>query len=172
MASTVASAAQRTLNAVVVSAGLMQKTVKVRIGTQQWNNHIRKVCSPLPFPPLSFYHLAVYFNWTNLLSSAQKYNRTTHLLVHDPRDSLRAGDIITIQPGWRASKHVHHVVSSIIAPFGTTVEERPPVPSAEEREAERDKKKAAKDERRRSRRNGSVDGESVLANGADEVPTA
>jgi small subunit ribosomal protein S17 len=34
---------QRTINAVVVSAGLMQKTVKVRIGAQQWNSHIRKV---------------------------------------------------------------------------------------------------------------------------------
>jgi len=31
------------LNAVVVSAGLMEKTVKVRIATQKWNSHIKKV---------------------------------------------------------------------------------------------------------------------------------
>jgi hypothetical protein len=37
--------AGRTLNAVVVSAGLMQKTVKVRVGTQKWDSYIRKVNS-------------------------------------------------------------------------------------------------------------------------------
>jgi len=42
--------AQRTINAVVVSAGLMQKTVKVRIGTQEWNSHIRKVSLSHSFP--------------------------------------------------------------------------------------------------------------------------
>ena len=35
----------RQLNAVVVSAGLMEKTVKVRIATQKWNSHIKKVHS-------------------------------------------------------------------------------------------------------------------------------
>jgi ribosomal protein S17 len=33
----------RSINAVVVSAGLMQKTVKVRIGTKKWHSHIGKV---------------------------------------------------------------------------------------------------------------------------------
>ncbi len=42
-----ATAATRQINAVVVSAGLMEKTVKVRIGTQKWNNHIRKVYPPI-----------------------------------------------------------------------------------------------------------------------------
>ncbi len=37
-----ARAATRQIPAVVVSAGLMQKTVKVRVGYQQWNAHIRK----------------------------------------------------------------------------------------------------------------------------------
>jgi len=110
---------QRTINAVVVSAGPMQKTVKVRIGTQQWNRHIRK-----------------------------HFNSTTHLLVHDPASSLRVGDIIAISPGWRVSKHVHHVVQSIIAPFGPPVEERPPVPTEEERLRERARKKEEKDKRR------------------------
>jgi hypothetical protein len=42
----VAASASRQINAVVVSAGLMQKTVKVRVGVQKWNNHIRKVWPP------------------------------------------------------------------------------------------------------------------------------
>jgi hypothetical protein len=46
----IATAATRQINAVVVSAGLMQKTVKVRIGVQQWNAHIRKVGSLPDFP--------------------------------------------------------------------------------------------------------------------------
>lgn len=61
---------------------------------------------------------------------------------------MREGDIIAIEPGWRVSKHVHHVVASIIAPFGKPIEERPPVPSAEERIAERLRKKEAKSARR------------------------
>jgi hypothetical protein len=42
-----AKAATRQINAVVVSAGLMQKTVKVRVGEQQWNGHIKKVGSSI-----------------------------------------------------------------------------------------------------------------------------
>lgn len=38
-----ALALMREIPAVVVSAGLMQKTVKVRVGVQQWNNQIKKV---------------------------------------------------------------------------------------------------------------------------------
>lgn len=41
-----AASASRQINAVVVSAGLMEKTVKVRIGQQKWNAHIRKASSP------------------------------------------------------------------------------------------------------------------------------
>ncbi|KAM3072040.1 hypothetical protein ACMFMG_008502 [Clarireedia jacksonii] len=98
----------RQINAVVVSSGLMQKTVKVRVGQQKWNNHIRK-----------------------------KFNLKKHLLVHDPRSSLRTGDIISITPGTRYSKSVSHVVTSIIAPFGSPIEERPAIPTAEERAKER-----------------------------------
>lgn len=46
MASQVAKAARRAtheLRGVVVSAGLMQKTVKVRVGGQKWNNVVKKV---------------------------------------------------------------------------------------------------------------------------------
>lgn len=75
----------------------------------------------------------------------------THL-VHDPNDSLRTGDVVSIVPGWPTSQHKRHVVKKIIAPFGTPIEERPPIPSAEERIAKRDEKKAAKDARREARR--------------------
>jgi small subunit ribosomal protein S17 len=78
----------------------------------------------------------------------QKFNKRQHLLVHDPRSSLREGDIISISPGWRASKHVHHVVSSIIAPFGEPIEARPAVPSEEERMKEREEKLRLKNVRR------------------------
>ncbi|KAH8592373.1 hypothetical protein B0O99DRAFT_630393 [Bisporella sp. PMI_857] len=122
-ASTGATAhSQRLINAVVVSAGLMDKTVKVRIGTQKWNAHIRK-----------------------------NFNKTAHLLVHDPRSSLRTGDVVAITPGWRASKHVHHVVDHIIAPFGEPIDARPAVMSEAERVAEREAQRAAKVERRRLR---------------------
>lgn len=53
-----------------------------------------------------------------------------------------------MKPGWRVSKTVHHVVDKIIAPFGTGIEERPPVPSEVERLAERDRKRAEKEARR------------------------
>lgn len=79
--------------------------------------------------------------------------------MHDPRSSLREGDIISISPGWRASKHVHHVVSSIIAPFGEPIEARPAVPTEEERIKEREAKKRVKDERRGKRQ--VVDGVEV-----------
>jgi small subunit ribosomal protein S17 len=72
--------------------------------------------------------------------------------VHDPSSSLRIGDIISISAGWRASKHVHHVVNSIIAPFGEPIEARPPIPSAEERLEEKAVKKRAKEERKEARR--------------------
>jgi len=46
MASTVAAAARksfRELHGVVVTAGLMQRTVKVRVGGQAWNGKLKKV---------------------------------------------------------------------------------------------------------------------------------
>lgn len=68
--------------------------------------------------------------------------------MHDPRSSLRAGDIIEISSGWRVSKSVRHVVSRIIAPFGEPIEARPAVMTEVERLEERRKKKEAKDLRR------------------------
>lgn len=57
-----AASASRQINAVVVSAGLMQKTVKARIGTQKFNKFIGKVCICLAFWP--FYALFPPFFFT------------------------------------------------------------------------------------------------------------
>lgn len=35
----------REVNAVVISAGLMEKTVKARVAKMKWNSHIKKVCT-------------------------------------------------------------------------------------------------------------------------------
>lgn len=65
-------------------------------------------------------------------------------LVHDPNDSLREGDVIEIVSGWRTSKRKRFVVNRIIAPFGPPIDERPPVPTQEEREAAHTEKRAQK----------------------------
>ncbi|KAL2203888.1 nucleic acid-binding protein [Sarocladium strictum] len=126
MASQLSQAARRIkhdLRGVVVSAGLMEKTVKVRVGSQKWNKVINK--------------------W---------FAEPKHYLVHDPQSSLRTGDVVSIMPGWPTSQHKRHVVKEIIAPYGTPIEERPKIPVLEELIAERDAKKAAKDVRRASRK--------------------
>ncbi|KAI9698099.1 MAG: hypothetical protein M1820_007607 [Bogoriella megaspora] len=112
----------RDYTGVVVSAGKMQKTVKVRIVKQQWNAHIRK-----------------------------HFHRPIHYLTHDPASSVREGDIIKFQSGYRCSKHVRHVVTQIIAPFGPSLDARPPVPSLAELQIEEDAKKERKEERKKLR---------------------
>jgi len=85
------------------------------------------------------------------------FSRHEHYLVRDPANSLRTGDIIEISPGWRVSKNVRHVVTKILAPFGSRIEDRPKVPTEEERIKEYEAKKSVKDERRRLRKEGLVD---------------
>ncbi len=48
-AASVARSAFRTLHGIVVTAGLMQRTVKVRVGGQVWNNRVKKVLPPTVF---------------------------------------------------------------------------------------------------------------------------
>lgn len=103
---------------VVVSAGLMKGAVKVRVAEQTWNKKFRK-----HFP------------------SPRNY------LVRDPNSSLVPGDIVRITSGHRTSKAIHHVVTSIIAPFGEPVENRPKVLTTEELDAERMRKRLLKDVR-------------------------
>ncbi|KAI1135422.1 nucleic acid-binding protein [Hypoxylon sp. FL0543] len=130
MASEVAAAAAnavrqaaKEMHGIVVSAGRMDKTVKVKLGGLRWEPRVQK-----------------YFK------------EPRFKLVHDPRNSVRQGDVVAITPTWRVSQHVRHVVKHIIAPYGEPIEQRPAVPTLEERLAEVAAKRAAKDERRAARR--------------------
>ncbi|KAK5168961.1 uncharacterized protein LTR77_006270 [Saxophila tyrrhenica] len=107
---------------VVVSSGKMDKTVKVRLPKQRWNKRIHK-----------------YFA-----------THESHL-VHDPNNSLRTGDVVQLHR-LRVSTIVHHVVASILSPFGSPISERPPVPTADDRLAMYKKKRFAKLHRRGLRR--------------------
>ncbi|KAI0441800.1 hypothetical protein F4803DRAFT_551708 [Xylaria telfairii] len=127
MASEIAAGMRRAakeMHGIVVSAGLMDKTVKVRLGGQRWEQRVHK--------------------W---------FKEPRYKLVHDPRNSLRQGDVVAITPSWRESQHVRHVVKHIIAPYGGIgIDERPPVPTIEERAAERIAQRQAKDDWRALRR--------------------
>ncbi|RMZ72003.1 ribosomal s17 [Pyrenophora seminiperda CCB06] len=103
---------------VVVSAGKMSNAVKVRVAGQEWNKKFRK-----HFPAPTTY------------------------LVRDPNNSLVEGDIVRITSGYRTSTAISHVVTSIVAPFGEPVENRPPVLSQAQIEEERVKERLLKDVR-------------------------
>ncbi|KAG6357892.1 hypothetical protein INS49_013775 [Diaporthe citri] len=115
----------REMSGIVVSAGLARNTVKVQVAKEDWNKKVKK----------NFQHFERH-------------------LVHDPNDSLRKGDIVSISSGWRTSKTKRHVVNRIIAPWGPPIDERPPVPTPTEREAahaaDRAKKVARKQLRQRA----------------------
>ncbi|KAF1963550.1 nucleic acid-binding protein [Byssothecium circinans] len=103
---------------VVVSAGKMDRAVKVRIAKQEWNKKFRK---HFPSPE-------------------------THI-VADPQNSLVEGDVVRIASGWRTSKTIRHVVTAIVAPFGAPVQDRPPVLTDEQRMELRIKERILKDVR-------------------------
>ena len=100
----------------VISAGRMDKTVRVEYTHTVYDKHIRR-----PFPA------------------------KTRLMVADPNNSCREGDVIQFGNGWRTSKNVHHVVEKIVAPFGSRIEDRPPVTSRMELEQEKAKKLQGED---------------------------
>jgi small subunit ribosomal protein S17 len=112
----------REVHGIVISAGLMQKTVKVRVGGQKWHPFLQK-----------------YFD------------SPRHHLVHDPTMSLRMGDIIAMRSGWRTSKHKRHVVTQIIKPSGIPIHERPPLLTSNELTAGWLEKRAQKESRRQNR---------------------
>ncbi|KAK0714299.1 hypothetical protein B0T21DRAFT_352227 [Apiosordaria backusii] len=110
----------REIHGVVVTAGLIDKTVKVRVGGLKWNNFLKK-----------------------------HFDDPKTYLVHDPANSLRQGDVVAITPGWRTSKSKRHVVKHIIAPgAGLPIEARPPIPSAQDLVREKEAKREAKVARR------------------------
>ncbi|EAW06922.1 uS17 family ribosomal protein [Aspergillus clavatus NRRL 1] len=106
----------------VVSVGRMDRTVRVSYRHTTWDPHLRK-----------------------------SYPKTTHILVSDPRNSLREGDVIEFSSGFPKSRRVRHVVERIVAPFGSAIEDRPAVMTREERDALRVQKRAAKWARREER---------------------
>ncbi|KAF2402168.1 nucleic acid-binding protein, partial [Trichodelitschia bisporula] len=110
--------AARQAAGVVVSAGKMMGTVKVRIAKQVWNKRVKKY-----------------------------YNDYDTVMVSDPASSTREGDVVTVRRTQRISQHVRHVVAGIVAPMGTPISSRPSVPSEEVLTARREAKRAAKDER-------------------------
>ena len=57
-------------------------------------------------------------------------------LITDPRNSTRAGDVVRFArwPYARGSPRVQHIVTEIVSAFGPRLDERPPLPTAAERE--------------------------------------
>lgn len=108
---------------IVVSAGKMMKAVKVRTAKQTYNKFLQK-------------HFQTH----------QSY------LVSDPNSSLRAGDVVKIAAERQISRHIKHVVTEIVAPWGPSIDERPPVLSEEERVRRLQEKTRRKQERRRERK--------------------
>jgi len=60
--------------------------------------------------------------------------------------------VVRIAGAWRVSKHIRHVVTEIVAPWGPGIEERPRVLSEVERVEMRTRKREGKVERRRGRK--------------------
>lgn len=77
----------------------------------------------------------------------QHFPSPTTYLVRDPNNSLVEGDVVRISSGHRTSKAIHHVVTSIVAPFGEPVENRPPVLSETQLQELRIKERLLKDVR-------------------------
>ncbi|KAF7715802.1 Uncharacterized protein PECH_005970 [Penicillium ucsense] len=117
--------ASKTKSGTVVSVGRMDRTVTVVYRSNEWDKHVRKY-----------------------------YRKDVKILVSDPQNSLRKGDVIEFSSGAPKSHRVHHVVERIITPFAVPIEDRPAVMTKEEREQERARRWAAKYVRRESRRLG------------------
>ncbi|KAI4262106.1 MAG: hypothetical protein L6R42_002708 [Xanthoria sp. 1 TBL-2021] len=111
---------------VVVSAGRMMKAVKVRTVKQVYDSFLQK-------------HYTAY---------------QSHL-VSDPNSSLRTGDVVRIAARPPASKHIRHVVTDIVAPWGPPAEERPPIPSLKDLDAQYRAKRDARIARRTQRIEGA-----------------
>jgi small subunit ribosomal protein S17 len=81
--------------------------------------------------------------------------------------------VVAITPGYRRSKQKRHVVKHIIAPSGTPIEARPPIPTEEERWAADTAKKAAKDSRRAAQQdaNPAAPGSAKESNSGEVEPT-
>jgi small subunit ribosomal protein S17 len=83
-------------------------------------------------------------------NNQQWFRKDTKHLVHDPNNSLVTGDVIELHAE-QHTKHVAYVVGAIVSPFGKPIEERPPVPTADDRLAAYKEKRFAKYKRRAER---------------------
>jgi len=106
----------------VVNAGERARTIRVRVDELKWNKNVQKYL-PAPY----------------------------HLLVRDTNRSCVIGDVIHLRSNWRVSKHVRHVLTQIVTPFGTPLSERPPVQSVDELQQEYETYRYAKDLRQAAR---------------------
>ncbi|PYH46878.1 nucleic acid-binding protein [Aspergillus saccharolyticus JOP 1030-1] len=106
----------------VTAAGRMERTVTVMHSNTEWDSHLRKY-----------------------------YPKKELIKVADPRESLRVGDVIEFSSGFPKSRNVRHVVTRIITPFGTPIEDRPAVLTREELDIERAAKRSAKWQRKEAR---------------------
>lgn len=88
---------------------------------------------------------------SDLRFSTKQFVTYQNHLVSDPNDSIRTGDVVRIARAKKISRHINHVVTEIVAPWGPKIEERPPVMSLEEMEARWRARKEAKTERKRLR---------------------
>ncbi|KAL8659126.1 MAG: hypothetical protein Q9226_000590 [Calogaya cf. arnoldii] len=115
-------APSQALCGVVVSAGKMMKAVKVRTVKQVYDSFLQK-----------------------------HYTAHKSYLVSDPNSSLRTGDVVRIAARPPASKHIRHVVTDIVAPWGPPAEERPPIPTLNDLDAQYKAKREARTARRKQR---------------------
>lgn len=109
----------RITSGLVVSAGKTPQTAKILLWTQRWEKKVQK-----------------------------NFKVPTYHLVHDPNDSVRQGDVIAVSGGWRSSSNKRMIVRHIVAPYGTPIEERSPVPTVQELLADEAAKRRKKLERR------------------------
>lgn len=93
-----------------------------------------------PPQPSSHPFAALTLTWE---MEKQHFTHPTTHLVADPTSALRAGDVIRMAPAPH-SRHIHHVVAAIIAPWGVPIDERPAVLTRAEREARRGAKRERK----------------------------
>lgn len=144
---------RRHITGVVVSAGKMINTVKVRIPKQVWNRRVQKVSrTSVVISPASYAYGLTILDHDALHSNLQQfYSEPKTLMVSDPTNSTREGDVVALEGGRRISRHVRHVVAGVIAPMGPPMKDRTPIPSAVERLAAVEGRRAAKDIRQAAR---------------------
>ncbi|KAI4199508.1 MAG: hypothetical protein LQ350_004574 [Teloschistes chrysophthalmus] len=113
------------LSGTVISAGLMEKAVKVRTTKPVYDSFLRK-----------------------------HYTRPKIHHVSDPNSSLRTGDVVRIAAITPRGVNggIRHVVTNILAPWGPPIEERPPIPTFDQIAEKVFTKIHAKSERRLARK--------------------